>query len=184
AARERKLIVLCITAFWCGVCQRLDETALSSEDVQLLLNAYFVPIRVEESLRPDVDLRYTRDGWPTLVFLTPNAEPLLTVNGMETEALMRILVQLVDLHERGQATSSESAAEPEVVTGEDAPDVGALSWTTVEGIKRLLASLEDHAHGGFGGPAKYFYADALLWYLRRGNEACMQHVRFTLDTLG
>jgi uncharacterized protein YyaL (SSP411 family) len=50
--RTDKLIALFITAFWCGVCQRLDETALSSDEVRLLLNAYFVPIRVEEGQRP------------------------------------------------------------------------------------------------------------------------------------
>ncbi|MBV9322430.1 MAG: DUF255 domain-containing protein [Chloroflexi bacterium] len=60
AARTDKLVALFITAFWCGVCQHLDETALSSDEVQLLLNAYFVPVRVEEARRPDVDLRYTR----------------------------------------------------------------------------------------------------------------------------
>ncbi len=181
AARERKLMVLCITAFWCGVCQRMDETALSSEEVQLLLNAYFVPIRVEESRRPDVDVRYTRDGWPTLAFLTPDAEPLLTVNGMDTEALIRILVQLVDLHERGLATSEVIA--PEVARGTHAPDVEVLSWPTVADITSLLVSLEDRTHGGFGGPAKYFYTDALLWYLRRGDQTSLQHVRLTLQTL-
>lgn len=171
AARSRKLIALFITAFWCGVCQRLDETALSSDEVQLLLNAYFVPIRVEESRRPDVDLRYTQDGWPTIVFLT-DAEPMLTVNGMEPEPLIRLLVQLVDLHERAEEEAArELDAAPgayapkgggsRVIEGHDTPaadgpdvarpDVTRLSRATVGEIVELLVGLEDRAHGGFGG---------------------------------
>jgi len=181
AARSDKLIALLITAFWCGVCQRLDETALSSDEVQLLLNAYFVPVRVEESRRPDVDLRYTHDGWPTLVFFTPAGEPILTVNGMETDALVRVLVELVDLAEKRLLPGGEgSESDP----GDDRPpDVKLLSRATVESVKAQLASLEDHANGGFGGPQKYFLSDALLWYLQRSDPECLEHVRLTLDIL-
>ena len=99
AARSDKLVALLITAFWCGVCQRLDETALSSDEVQLLLNAYFVPIRVEESRRPDVDLRYTHDGWPTLahdilrMHLNPSGE-LVDISEPGPGALQRPLTAL------------------------------------------------------------------------------------------
>lgn len=48
AQQQGKLVVLFITAFWCGFCQRMDENALSDDDVIALLNGFFVPIRVEE----------------------------------------------------------------------------------------------------------------------------------------
>ena len=49
AQDHAKLPVVFLTAFWCGFCQRMDETALSDDEVIALLNAFFVPIRVEES---------------------------------------------------------------------------------------------------------------------------------------
>ena len=76
ARQQNKLVVLYIAAFWCGFCQRMDETALSDDETIALLNAFFVPIRVEESQRPDVDLRYNQNGWPTISFLTPDGVDL------------------------------------------------------------------------------------------------------------
>jgi uncharacterized protein YyaL (SSP411 family) len=147
----------------------------------LLLNAYFVPIRVEESRRPDLDLRYTRDGWPTIVFLTPHGEPMLTVNGMETEALIGLLVKLVDLHERTDEVPDVAA--PELAQGLAAPDAALLSQVTVNEIVALLVGLEDRTDGGFGGPAKYFYTDALLWYAELEDPRFLEHVQLTLDSL-
>jgi hypothetical protein len=183
AARQRELIALFITAFWCGVCQRLDETALSSEEVQLLLNAYFVPIRVEENRRPDVDMRYTRDRWPTVAFLSPDAQPILTVNSLETEALTRVLIQLVDLHEREGETLAAGVEGNGNEPGVHEPDVSLLSRSTVDEVLEKLVGLEDRALGGFGGPDKYFYPDALLWYLELESPRFLEHVRLTLDTL-
>lgn len=177
AARDRKPIALLLTAFWCGICQRLDETALSSNDVQLLLNAYFVPIRVEESQRPDVDLRYTRDGWPTLVFLTPHAEPILTVNAMETEPLIDVLVQIVDRNERTPDALTAAVESPSTdATG----DPASLSAETLEYAFTLVRDLADPVDAGFGGPHKYFFIDALRWWLHREQY---EHVAFTLRTL-
>ena len=175
AARQDRPIALFVTAFWCGVCQRLDETTLSAEDVQLLLNAYFVPIRLEESQRPDVDLRYTRDGWPTIAFLSPSGEPILSVNALEPEPFISLLVKLVDAHDRG--TLPAGHPEPR-----RAPAAGAhtLSHATVDQIVRLLTDLADPLHGGFGGPHKHFHPDALDFFLHLGRS---DHVRLTLDTL-
>src|SRR5579864_5353554 len=179
ALRTDKLIVLCITAFWCGVCQRLDETALSAEEVQLLLNAYFIPIRVEESRRPDVDLRYTREGWPTIAFLTPPGEPILTVNFVDTETLIGLLVRMVDAHEKHRAEFSQVPLPPEPELA-PTPDANTLAPKTVAQILELLNGLEDRSNGGFGGPEKYFYTDALAFYLHLGLR---DHVEFTLTTL-
>src|SRR3989442_14427789 len=96
ARRADKPIALFLTAFWCGICQRLDEMTLSNDEVIALLNAFFVPVRVEESQRPDVDIRYNQDGWPTITFLTPAGAPLLSVNYLEPEPFVTLLVRLVD----------------------------------------------------------------------------------------
>ena len=177
AARQDRPIALFVTAFWCGVCQRLDETTLSNDDVQLLLNAYFVPIRLEESQRPDVDLRYTRDGWPTIAFLSPRGEPILSVNALEPEPFISLLVKLVDAHETG--TLAASNPEPGRAP---AADPAGLSRATLDEIVHLLTDLADPVHGGFleGGPHKYFHADALDFFLHLGLD---DHVRLTLDTL-
>jgi uncharacterized protein YyaL (SSP411 family) len=49
----------------------------------------------------------------------------------------------------------------------------------------LLGQLEDRRDGGFGGPHKYFYTDALGFYLHLSerDERFVEHVDFTLRTL-
>jgi uncharacterized protein len=201
AVTTDKLIAVFVVAFWCGVCQRLDEAALSSDEVQLLLNAYFVPIRVEESRRPDVDLRYAQEGWPTIAFLTPRGEPILTVNALESEQLTSLLVHLVDAHEHHSAESADgpSTGEPDsntVPAGRPlsgsranppgpAASAGVLSESSVGEIVQLLDELADHRDGGFGRPHKYFYADALEFYLylSQRDERFLDHVDLTLRTL-
>jgi uncharacterized protein YyaL (SSP411 family) len=46
AQQQDKPVALFLTAFWCGYCQRMDETSLSHDEVIALLNAFFVPVRV------------------------------------------------------------------------------------------------------------------------------------------
>lgn len=183
AATKQRPIALFITAFWCGICQRLDETALSDPNVQLLLNAYFVPIRVEEAQRPDVDVRYNQEGWPTIVFLTPWAEPIVTVNALDTEPLIDLLVRLVDAHDKHRAELAANAPAPLEPEPQREPDPGVLTATVVDEVVALLRAAEDPVHGGFGGPHKYFYADALRFYLDRAEARFLLHVKYTLDAI-
>ena len=104
AQQQDKPLVLWLTAFWCGYCQRMDDTTLSNDEVIALLNAFFVPIRVEESQRPDVDLRYNQNGWPTIAFLTPAGDDILRVNYLDPEPFISLLVRLVDAYQRDKAT--------------------------------------------------------------------------------
>src|SRR5438128_12194265 len=114
AQQQDKLLVLWLTAFWCGYCQRMDDTTLSNDEVIALLNAFFVPIRVEESQRPDVDLRYNQNGWPTIAFLTPAGHLLFSVNYLEPEPFVTLLVRLVD---HFQQNNPEPGAKTEVEPG-------------------------------------------------------------------
>ena len=110
AQQQDKPLVLWLTAFWCGYCQRMDDTTLSHDEVIALLNAFFIPIRVEESQRPDVDLRYNQNGWPTIAFLTPAGDDILRVNYLDPEPFISLLVRLVDAYQRDKVTMLETAA--------------------------------------------------------------------------
>ena len=96
------------------------------------LNAFFIPIRVEESQRPDVDLRYNQNGWPTIAFLTPAGDDILRVNYLDPEPFISLLVRLVDAYQRDKATILETAAhnrmEAQQRKVDAAPPLGALLW--------------------------------------------------------
>ncbi len=143
AQEQNKPVLLFLVAFWCGFCQRMDETSLSNDEAIVLLNAFFVPIRVEESQRPDVDLRYNQNGWPTIACLTPAGDHLFSANYMEPDAFVDLLVKVVSLHQQGNqegnATVQDSPASVESDTAdpggdEEKPPLGPAIVAEIAGI--------------------------------------------------
>ena len=65
AARERKPVLLSITAAWCGACHEMDRTTYADPRVGAIVHERFVPVRVDTDRRPDINERYNLGGWPT-----------------------------------------------------------------------------------------------------------------------
>ena len=186
AADQGKPLAIFLTAFWCGFCQRMDEGALSHPEVIALLNAFFVPVRVEESQRPDVDLRYNQDGWPTIAFLTPDGDHLFSVNYMDPAPFVEVLVRVVQLHQRGDLTSNDGAPAASAGNSSDygsQPLSPAVFYETVG----LLEGLADPLNGGFGDGFKYPHTEAndffLYLYEVTGQRQYLDHVLLTLDRM-
>ena len=72
AAAQDRPILLSISAVWCHWCHVMDETTYSDPGVIETINRRFVPIRVDNDRRPDINARYNMGGWPTTAFLTPD----------------------------------------------------------------------------------------------------------------
>jgi len=188
AQEQDKIVVVFLVAFWCGFCQRMDETALSDDEVIALLNAFFVPIRVEEAQRPDVDLRYNQGGWPTIAFLTPGGEHLFSVNYTDSEPFINLLVRLVSLNQEGKEALQQSVGlagkeNPQSDDGDKAP----LGPAIVAEIAGIVEGLADSEHGGYGTQAKFLHPEAndFLLYLfeTTGESSYLDHVRLTLDKM-
>jgi hypothetical protein len=83
ARREGKPIFLSIGYAACHWCHVMERESFEREDVAALLNAHFVPIKVDREERPDLDEIYMNavqlmtgsGGWPLSVWLTPDLEP-------------------------------------------------------------------------------------------------------------
>jgi uncharacterized protein YyaL (SSP411 family) len=189
AQQQDKPLVLWLTAFWCGYCQRMDDTTLSNDEVIALLNAFFVPIRVEESQRPDVDLRYNQNGWPTIAFLTPAGDDILRVNYLAPEPFISLLVRLVDAYQRDKTTILETAARNRSEAQQRKADAAPapLGAPIVAEIAGMLEGLADHVHGGYGTRAKFLHTEAndFLLYLSgvSGDRTYLDHVAFTLEKM-
>jgi len=190
AARQQdKPLMVCLTAFWCGYCQRMDETSLSNDEVIALLNAFFIPIRVEESQRPDVDLRYNQNGWPTIAFLTPSGDHLVSVNYIAPEPLTQLLVKLVDTYQRDKSMLTEAAArhraDAQARLSQETP--APLGASIVAEIAGMLEGLADPVHGGYGAKNKFLHTDAneflLYLYEATSTPSYLDHVRLTLDKM-
>src|SRR4051812_41149826 len=74
AARDRKPVLLSITAAWCRACQEMDRTTYADAAVAAIVGDRFVAVRVDADRRPDINERYNLGGWPTTAFLTPRGD--------------------------------------------------------------------------------------------------------------
>ncbi|MBL8229713.1 MAG: thioredoxin domain-containing protein [Bryobacterales bacterium] len=83
AQRENKPIFLSIGYSTCHWCHVMERESFESEETAELLNAHFVPVKVDREERPDVDRIYMTfvqattggGGWPMSVWLTPDLKP-------------------------------------------------------------------------------------------------------------
>ncbi len=83
ARAEQKPIFLSIGYATCHWCHVMAHESFESVEIAALLNASFVPIKVDREERPDVDKVYMtyvqamtgHGGWPLSAWLTPELKP-------------------------------------------------------------------------------------------------------------
>jgi uncharacterized protein len=188
AQEQNKPVMLFLSAFWCRYCQRIDEGAFSDRENMALLNAYFVALRVENAMRPDIDARYNLNGWPTIAFFTPAGELLAAVNYLGTDEFKELLLNVyMDYQEK--KTENRVAKAPDdseaVVARQAAREPAGVSALTE--ITNGIMALADRFHGGYGQGQKFIHAEANDFLLRRyeatKDAAYLDHVRLTLDRM-
>jgi len=188
AQEQDKPVMLFLSAFWCRYCQRMDEGAFSDRENMALLNAYFVALRVENAMRPDIDARYNLNGWPTVAFFTPSGELLAAVNYLGADEFKELLLNVyMDYQEK--KTENRVAKAPDdseaVVARQAAREPAGVSALTE--ITNGIMALADRFHGGYGQGQKFIHAEANDFLLRRyeatKDAAYLDHVRLTLDRM-
>src|SRR5579872_6084406 len=94
-ARETdRPILLGISAVWCHWCHVMDETTYSDQRVIDLIRERYVPVRVDNDRRPDVNARYNMGGWPTTAFLAPDGALLTGTTYLPAEPMRRALDEI------------------------------------------------------------------------------------------
>ena len=189
ARNQNKPLMLFLHAFWCRICQRMDEVAFSDNENIALLNAYFVTVRAENAKRPEVDIRYNQNGWPTIVFMTPDGELLASSNGLTSEAFASLLVRVYSAYQNMQSEvpRNEGAVPQASREAMGEPDHGGPMEASVSEITRLIMGLADRTHGGYGRGQKFIHSEANDFLLSRygatENSDYLEHVCLTLDRM-
>lgn len=180
-----KPIMLFLSAFWCRYCQRMDEGALSDRENLALLNAYFISLRAENAMRPDIDARYNLNGWPTIAFFTPGGELLAAANFLSSEDFQELLLNVYLAYQ--QKTATERLARAEAATESVLANSARNYQQMLTEITDSIMALADRQHGGYGRGQKFIQADANEFLLARyevtKEPAYLEHVRLTLDRM-
>src|SRR5215469_15099640 len=121
ARSEDKPILLSISAVWCHWCHVMDETSYSDPGVITAINDRFVPVRVDNDRRPDVNARYNMGGWPTTAFLAPDGTTLTGATYLPPQQMRRALEEIARFYAERKGEIAERAAELQASTLDETP---------------------------------------------------------------
>jgi uncharacterized protein YyaL (SSP411 family) len=154
AARERKPVILSITAAWCRACHEMDRTTYADAGVEAAIHDRFIPIRVDADCRPDINERYNLGGWPTTAFLTPDGALMTGGTFVGVERMPGVLARVADAF---AAADFASPAAREALSAAEA-DSEAIREGGDEQLIESIFSTYDDQHGGFGIEPKFPHA--------------------------
>ena len=184
ALLENKPIFLSIGYSTCHWCHVMAHESFENADVAAVLNASFVPIKVDREERPDVDRVYMTfvqattgsGGWPMSVWLTPDLKPFYGGTYFPPSSrwgrpgFVDILGEIARVWQTERAKVQQSAesltTQLRGVEQSAPPSAGVPGVATLDRIASEFRNLFDHIHGGFGGAPKFPRPSELLFLLR------------------
>jgi uncharacterized protein len=159
ARDEAKPVLLAISAVWCHWCHVMDETTYSTDAVIDLINERFVPIRVDNDRRPDVNSRYNMGGWPTTAILTDDGEIVHGGTYIPPDAMHRLLSQIerffAEPDNRLQLAERTAALKAARDVRIRPSDPGSVDRNTPAHVFSSLEERFDAEYGGFGDDQKF-----------------------------
>ena len=182
AVTEDRPILLSIGYSACHWCHVMERESFEDPATAAVMNAGFIPIKVDREERPDLDSIYMSavqqltgsGGWPMTVFLTPTLKPFFGGTyfppqpryGMPgfTQVLEAVGEAYRERRAEVEATADQLTASISsglAGTGQGVLDRGILE-RALEGLRRAF----DPAEGGFGGAPKFPQAMAIDFLLR------------------
>jgi len=181
-------IVLGISAVWCHWCHVMDETTYSDEQVIELLNSEFLPIRVDNDVRPDVNARYNMGGWPTTAFLTPQGDILSGATYLPPDQMLGALRQVLTAYRTQRPEIVARVLELRKRTSASlGAGAGEIGQQQVDDVLGWLERAYDPVYGGFGGAPKFPMTDALALLAeqaaRRAEPRHLEMAQLTLDRM-
>ena len=170
AAKEQaKPVLLAISAVWCHWCHVMDETTYSDSGVIRLINERFVPVRVDNDQRPDVNARYNMGGWPTTALLSPDGEILFGGTYMPPDTMRQVLQQVDGFHGNPENRLALVKRVQEIKAARAAraltPQGSELDGATAPTVLALIAADFDERYGGFGSDQKFPHVPVLHFLL-------------------
>ncbi len=205
ARRENLPVFLSIGYSSCHWCHVMERESFENEDIAVLLNEAFVPVKVDREERPDLDKLYMtyvqaatgQGGWPMSVWLTPHLEPFFGGSYFPPEdrhgvpGFTSILQSIVRAWHQDSQRLTEAAEEMtdrlRLLSKKRPLPVAELSE---EGIEDAVAEFRegfDREFGGFGSAPKFPRPAVLDFLLAHafytGNEESRNMALFTLDSM-
>jgi len=154
--------LLAISAVWCHWCHVMDETTYSDPQVIESINEHFVPVRVDNDQRPDINARYNMGGWPTTVLLAPDGSILTGATYVPPQPMLRMLNDIRSFYGEHKDRIAQRVAE---IRAQPSPAASALAEplraSMIARVVEEIGEEYDETYGGFGTEPKFPQTEAL-----------------------
>jgi uncharacterized protein len=181
AARERKPVLLSITAAWCRACHEMDRTTYADARVADAIRDRVVAVRVDADQRPDINDRYNLGGWPTTAFLTPSGDVITGGTFVPVERMADVVARVAAEFAAAERANHERAAD----YADNADHDRAADYA--EDAEELVFATFDERYGGFGVEPKFPLTAplhlALALFRETGDDRWRSIVERTLDAM-
>jgi uncharacterized protein len=184
ARAEDKPILLDVGAVWCHWCHVIDRESYEDPEVAAVVNAHFVPVKVDRDERPDVDIRYQnavgaisgQGGWPLTAFLTPEGKVFyggtyFPPDGAGGRPGFKQVLLAVSEFYRTRRDQAHAYADELFQALRRLGDARASQELLTPALVRdAIADIErqfDAQRGGFGGAPKFPHTGAIELLLQR-----------------
>ncbi|MBK8285480.1 MAG: thioredoxin domain-containing protein [Ahniella sp.] len=153
AREEQRFVLLYLEAVWCHWCHVMDHKTYGDPRVQALIGQHYVPLRIDQDLRPDLANRYRDWGWPaTIVFDAEGREIVKRQGFVAPENFARLLQAIVD------DPSPEASARLQA-SNEPVDAASSLPADLRETLAKRHQQSFDPIHGGLKTAQKYLDRD-------------------------
>lgn len=189
AASDDRPVFLCLTTPWCRWCQALDEGPLSDDVVIAALNRALVSTRVNVDERPDIALRYSMGGWPTVAFLTPEGEIITGATFLNAAELVAMIDNVVEAWTTQREDFAAEVGELRMAAAalltamREQPEQRDITPDFVSFLIDTALSAYDDEYGGFGRGAKFPRTDILETLLLAPGDDARSVLTHTLDAI-
>ncbi len=182
ARRLDRPILLDIGAVWCHWCHVMDHGiagdfvhtgTYSNPEVIDRVNRNFIPIKVDNDRRPDINARYNMGGWPTTAFLTPDGDPLYGATYLTPPQMTGLLDNIASYYQQNKLEIIEKLAQHNAsqIPVSPSPRENALSAEIGEYVASEIERSFDSVFGGFGIQPKFPHPEAINFALERYAES-------------
>ncbi len=185
ARAEDKPVLLSISAVWCHWCHIMDESTYSDPQIIARINSDFIPIRIDNDQRPDVNQRYNMGGWPSTAVLTPSGEIITGGTYVAPEQMGPLLDQVLQYWNEHKEEIRDQLNPPAPIN----LNVGAKA-PTPQSITKIMETIRqqfDRAYGGLGAAPKFPQVDvwdlALVFFTATGDGWAAGMAVRTLDAM-
>jgi uncharacterized protein YyaL (SSP411 family) len=168
ARKEKRLVLLDLSAVWCHWCHVMDSTTYSDAEVIAAISDNFIPVRVDIDRRPDISERYNRGGFPTTAFLSDLGESVWGATYIPPADMKRIVKAILDAKASGEIDSALERGRLSYLDISKATQKKRIADSEfITTLFEDVFSAYDVEHGGFGVAPKFPHPDVVNLLLQR-----------------